>query len=434
MMKKRDYRPKIHFSPEEGWMNDPNGMVYVDGVYHFFYQKYPYDTSWGPMHWGHATSRDLIHWEHQPIALYPDELGFIFSGSAVYDTQNSSEYGTNENPPIIAIYTSHHKDGLEQQSIAYSNDKGRHFEKSYLNPVIKNPGISDFRDPKAFWNPVRRCWSLVLAAQDRVFFYASQDMKNWEKTGEFGPEGNHVKGVWECPDLFEIDGQQIMTCCPQGVDQKGYDYQNVYQCGYFPVEFDLKNKSYSFGKFQEFDKGFDIYATQTFADEAGRRILIGWMGIPDADYDNDATVAYDWIHALTMPRELEWKDGKILQHPLKEMKDLRKNAFTCELEAFTKWAPADCCFELRLDVEEAKNLELKLREDVTISWKDGLFTLSMGESGRGRKQRFAKVEELSDITIFSDTSAIEIFINNGETVLTTRVYSEHLEQSLYPER
>ena len=140
MMKKRDYRPKIHFSPEEGWMNDPNGMVYVDGVYHFFYQKYPYDTSWGPMHWGHATSRDLIHWEHQPIALYPDELGFIFSGSAVYDTQNSSEYGTNENPPIIAIYTSHHKDGLEQQSIAYSNDKGRHFEKSYLNPVIKKPG------------------------------------------------------------------------------------------------------------------------------------------------------------------------------------------------------------------------------------------------------------------------------------------------------
>lgn len=137
MMKKRDYRPKIHFSPEKGWMNDPNGMVYVDGVYHFFYQKYPYDTSWGPMHWGHATSRDLIHWEHQPIALYPDELGFIFSGSAVYDIQNSSEYGTNENPPIIAIYTSHHKDGLEQQSIAYSNDKGRHFEKSYLNPVIK---------------------------------------------------------------------------------------------------------------------------------------------------------------------------------------------------------------------------------------------------------------------------------------------------------
>lgn len=201
MMKKRDYRPKIHFSPEEGWMNDPNGMVYVDGVYHFFYQKYPYDTSWGPMHWGHATSRDLIHWEHQPIALYPDELGFIFSGSAVYDTQNSSEYGTNENPPIIAIYTSHHKDGLEQQSIAYSNDKGRHFEKSYLNPVIKNPGISDFRDPKAFWNPVRRCWSLVLAAQTPTEGYCGQATLARKLS------------------LTEVDGALTLAAAPAGLEK-----------------------------------------------------------------------------------------------------------------------------------------------------------------------------------------------------------------------
>lgn len=288
------------------------------------------------------------------------------------------------------------------------------------------------RDPKIYKKDGR--YYMIQGGRDAesygcALLFCSDDLEHW-KWYDTVRTAKPFGYMWECPDLFEIDGQQIMTCCPQGVDQKGYDYQNVYQCGYFPVEFDLKNKSYSFGKFQEFDKGFDIYATQTFADEAGRRILIGWMGIPDADYDNDATVAYDWIHALTMPRELEWKDGKILQHPLKEMKDLRKNVFTCELEAFTKWAPADCCFELRLDVEEAKNLELKLREDVTISWKDGLFTLSMGESGRGRKQRFAKVEELSDITIFSDTSAIEIFINNGETVLTTRVYSEHLEQKV----
>ena len=128
---KRDFRPNIHFTPEKNWNNDPNGLIYIDGIWHLYYQNNPNDVVWGPMHWGHAISKDLIHWEHQPIALYPDELGFIFSGSAVYDTQNSSEYGTNENPPIIAIYTSHHKDGLEQQSIAYSNDKGRHFEKSY---------------------------------------------------------------------------------------------------------------------------------------------------------------------------------------------------------------------------------------------------------------------------------------------------------------
>ena len=325
--------------------------------------------------------------------------------------------------------------GREANTVLVTTKDGIHFgsKKELLrNSDYPSDLTCHVRDPKVWKKD--DTYYMIQGARTKndvgqALIFESSDKINWHFRSRVESE-KPFGYMWECPDLFEIDGQQIMTCCPQGVDQKGYDYQNVYQCGYFPVEFDLKNKSYSFGKFQEFDKGFDIYATQTFADEAGRRILIGWMGIPDADYDNDATVAYDWIHALTMPRELEWKDGKILQHPLKEMKDLRKNAFTCELEAFTKWAPADCCFELRLDVEEAKNLELKLREDVTISWKDGLFTLSMGESGRGRKQRFAKVEELSDITIFSDTSAIEIFINNGETVLTTRVYSEHLEQKV----
>ena len=426
------FRQDYHFMAETGWINDPNGLIYFKGKYHFFYQFNPYSGFWDCMHWGHAVSEDMIHWEYLPLALAPSEVyddhlkGGCFSGSAI-----------EHDGKLFLIYTGtcNNGNGFEQaQCIAYSED-GIHFEKYEGNPVITAPeGVPTdlFRDPKVWKHD--DTYYVVCGASKNEFaqarLYKSTDMFHWEFVNVLAESRGEWGYMWECPDLFEIDGQQIMTCCPQGVDQKGYDYQNVYQCGYFPVEFDLKNKSYSFGKFQEFDKGFDIYATQTFADEAGRRILIGWMGIPDADYDNDATVAYDWIHALTMPRELEWKDGKILQHPLKEMKDLRKNAFTCELEAFTKWAPADCCFELRLDVEEAKNLELKLREDVTISWKDGLFTLSMGESGRGRKQRFAKVEELSDITIFSDTSAIEIFINNGETVLTTRVYSEHLEQKV----
>ena len=228
------------------------------------------------MHWGHATSRDLIHWEHQPIALYPDELGFIFSGSAVYDTQNSSEYGTNENPPIIAIYTSHHKDGLEQQSIAYSNDKYWHFEKSYLNPVIKNPGISDFRDPKAFWNPVRRCWSLVLAAQDRVFFYASQDMKNWEKTGEFGPEGNHVKGVWECPDLFPIEykGKNVWVLVVSMTKASEDDHCKMQ---YFLGDFDGEKFlcTYPSDEPRWLDEGFDNYAAVTFQN-AKDVLLMGW--------------------------------------------------------------------------------------------------------------------------------------------------------------
>ena len=432
-----DYREKLHLMPPVGWLNDPNGLCQLNGIYHAFFQYSPFNAEGGVKMWGHYTSKDMIDWEYQGVKLYPDQpfdCHGVYSGSAFIEDDKMYVYYTGnvklEDGDFDYINT-----GRESNTVLVVSEDGKTFgSKKELMRNVDYPSdlTCHVRDPKVWKDG--DTYYMIQGARTKedvgqALIFASKDKINWKFRSRVESE-KPFGYMWECPDLFEIDGQQIMTCCPQGVDQKGYDYQNVYQCGYFPVEFDLKNKSYSFGKFQEFDKGFDIYATQTFADEAGRRILIGWMGIPDADYDNDATVAYDWIHALTMPRELEWKDGKILQHPLKEMKDLRKNAFTCELEAFTKWAPADCCFELRFDVEEAKNLELKLREDVTISWKDGLFTLSMGESGRGRKQRFAKVEELSDITIFSDTSAIEIFINNGETVLTTRVYSEHIEQKV----
>ena len=431
-------RLKFHLMPKTGWLNDPNGLCQFNGTYHIYYQYTPFEPTGELKTWGHYTTKDFIHYEDFGPVVFPDEdidAHGVYSGSAFIEDDTIHYFYTGNLKYFDRDDYDYINSGRGSNTITFTSKDGYEFTKKELLMTTDDYPTdmsNHVRDPKIFKKNEK--YYMVLGARDvegvgMILLYESTDLKNWTYKNRITTP-QKFGYMWECPDLFEIDGQQIMTCCPQGVDQKGYDYQNVYQCGYFPVEFDLKNKSYSFGKFQEFDKGFDIYATQTFADEAGRRILIGWMGIPDADYDNDATVAYDWIHALTMPRELEWKDGKILQHPLKEMKDLRKNAFTCELEAFTKWAPADCCFELRLDVEEAKNLELKLREDVTISWKDGLFTLSMGESGRGRKQRFAKVEELSDITIFSDTSAIEIFINNGETVLTTRVYSEHLEQKV----
>ncbi|MBL7774922.1 MAG: glycoside hydrolase family 32 protein, partial [Saprospiraceae bacterium] len=170
------HRPQFHFSPEKMWMNDPNGMVYYDGEYHLFYQYYPGATVWGPMHWGHAVSRDLVHWEHLPIALYPDSLGYIFSGSAVVDWNNSSGFGKDGKPPLVAIFT-HHNMAAEKagridyqyQSIAYSNDGGRSWTKYTGNPVIPNPGnIRDFRDPKVIWDAASRQWVLVLAAGNHV--------------------------------------------------------------------------------------------------------------------------------------------------------------------------------------------------------------------------------------------------------------------------
>ncbi len=215
-----DRKYRYHFTPPKGWTNDPNGLVYIDGVYHMFYQHYPHDVVWGPMHWGHAVSTDLLHWEHKPIAIFPTEEEYIFSGSCVYDKDNVSGLGTKEYPPLVAFYTSHNPvTGEEQQSIAYSTDFET-FIKYEGNPVIENrkymegdvtqenPAFKkDFRDPKVFPNPVSGGFSMVLAAGHQLEFYHSADLLSWEKTGEFAPKEGFVE-ICECPDCFPMETEE----------------------------------------------------------------------------------------------------------------------------------------------------------------------------------------------------------------------------------
>jgi fructan beta-fructosidase len=203
------HRPYIHFTPPAKWMNDPNGMVLYKNTYHLFYQYYPDSTVWGPMHWAHATSSDLVHWQHQPIALYPDSLGYIFSGSAVADINNTSGFGASGQIPLVAIFTHHDTVGeklgrsdYQYQSIAYSLDEGKSWTKYAGNPVLKNPGIRDFRDPKVSWYDAGKKWIMTLATLDRITFYSSPDLKNWQRESEFGKQAGAHGGVWECPDLF----------------------------------------------------------------------------------------------------------------------------------------------------------------------------------------------------------------------------------------
>jgi fructan beta-fructosidase len=208
------HRPQVHFTPPAHWMNDPNGMVYHHGTWHLFYQYYPHGTTWGPMHWGHATSRNLVHWQHRPIALYPDSLGYIFSGSAVVDSLNTTGFGQNGKAPLVAIFTHHGeknnpamRNDREVQSIAYSLDDGNTWIKYRGNPVLPNPGISDFRDPKVLWHAATRQWIMTLAVKDRVMFYGSPNLKEWMKLSEFGATMGAHGGVWECPDLFPLEYQ-----------------------------------------------------------------------------------------------------------------------------------------------------------------------------------------------------------------------------------
>ena len=206
------HRPQFHFTPEANWMNDPNGMVFYEGEYHLFYQYYPEGNTWGPMHWGHAVSEDLMHWEHLPIALYPDEHGLIFSGSAVVDWKNTSGFGEGDKPPLVAIFSYHDmakeqaglEDDFQTQGIAYSNDKGRTWTKYEGNPVIDNPGIRDFRDPKVIWYEDTKSWIMVVAALDHLMIYGSKDLKSWSVLSKFGKNIGSHDGVWECPDLFPL--------------------------------------------------------------------------------------------------------------------------------------------------------------------------------------------------------------------------------------
>ena len=278
----RDFRPEIHFTPATGWINDPNGLVYENGNYHLFAQYYP-EPTWGPMHWCHAVSKDLLHWQHLPVALYPDENGTIFSGSAVYDKENTSGFGTKENPPIVAMYTSNAD--VQQQSIAYSTDYVN-FKKYEGNPVIPNAEEIDFRDPKVIPSP-KGGWSMVLAAGDRVEFYASENLKEWRKTGEFGPEGNHSPGVWECPDLFPltIGGEEKwILIVSMGRNHQNHGARTQYFIGQFDGETFTCDTPWDDAEF--IDQSFDNYAGVAF-DNAQDRIMIAW--------------GTSWIYARHLP-------------------------------------------------------------------------------------------------------------------------------------
>lgn len=282
-------RPHFHFTPQKGWMNDPNGMVYMDGEYHLFYQHYPDDIVWGPMHWGHAVSKDLLHWEHKKIALYPDELGYIFSGSCIYDKENCSGLGAKETPPLLAFFTHHDpKSGRQQQSIAYSLDK-EHFIKYEGNPVIANIEKKDFRDPKVFENPVKGGFTMAVAAGEVIEFYHSTDLLNWKWTGSFQPgaDGNGYSGICECPDCFPMETEEgtkwvlIISMClmeeavAKNVAEGGCANAHVMQ--YYVGEFngDTFMDTTCAGEPLLFEFGTDNYAAVTFA-QCSESIMLGW--------------------------------------------------------------------------------------------------------------------------------------------------------------
>lgn len=457
------YRPNFHFTPQKNWMNDPNGMFFHNGYYHLYFQYHPGGNTWGPMHWGHAISKDMITWQEQPVALYPDTLGYIFSGSAVVDHHNTSGFGKDGKTPVVAIFTNHDpqkasdkKTDVETQGIAYSLDEGLTWTKYAENPVIENPGIRDFRDPKVRWDDQRKRWLMVLAAQNKTMFYVSGDLKKWEFLSDFGADKGSHAGVWECPDFFPIrvEGTSqtkwvLLVSINPGAPNGGSGTQ------YFVGDFDGTHFTPDAGFDRHLsekhdywlDFGRDNYAGVTWSDipgSDGRRLFIGWMS--NWDYANQVPTE-TWRSASTIARELklhENADSYVLSSvPVKELNNyleqkLKKEKITItENTELTNSKSVDLTrTHISFGIGDSKNKGFVF----TLSNASG-DTLRFGYDGTAndfhinRKQsghhnfsdRFAdristaprssKAGSLTG-TILLDKTSVELFYDNGRTVMT----------------
>ena len=478
------YRPSYHFTPLYGWMNDPNGMVYKDGEYHLYFQYNPYGSKWGNMHWGHAVSRDLIHWEHLDPAIARDAVGHIFSGSSVVDKKNTAGFGKDA---IIAIYTNNSVNHDEVQCIAYSNDNGRTFTKYEGNPVLTPfDGLKDFRDPKVFWYEKDKCWFMIVSADKETRFYKSKNLKKWDYVSAFGKGLGQQPCQYECPDFFQLpvngDEKNMKWVMTMNINPGCWFGGSATE--YFVGDFDGKNFTCpDANEVKWLDWGKDHYATVTFSNTGSRVLAITWMS--NWQYAN-LTPFKQNRGANGLPRELKLyeKNGKyyISEDVAPEALALRKStkelgSQTVEGEKAFAGATSgmEGAFEIETDVTADANgiagIELynnkRERTLIYIDMKEGKVVMDRTESGLtdfGKqsvphdielawdKQRAAEGKQPARIEnsinykndfalatwaplslcqdgkktfhldIFADKSSIELFVDGGRIAMTNLVF------------
>ncbi|NUU76673.1 glycoside hydrolase family 32 protein [Paenibacillus xylanilyticus] len=434
------WRQSYHIQPITGLLNDPNGFSFYQGHYHLFYQWFPLGTEHGMKYWYHVRSTDLVNWEMMGIGIPP---GDPFDSHGAY-----SGSGIVKNGKLHLLYTGNTRDEAwvrhPYQCLAIMDESGSVVKAE--QPVISSvpPGYTEhFRDPKVWQDgDIYYC---VIGAQRTdetgcTVLYRSSDLTAWEFLGEIQTHLSHFGYMWECPDYIEMDGKGILLFSPQGIESDGDLYNNIFQSGYLIGEpLNLQTGEFQHGEFQELDRGFDFYAPQTMAAPDGRRILVGWLGLPEVEYPTDAS---GWAHCLTIPRQLSLRDGKLIQQPVAEMAKLRQQAqgscyqTTLENSSETIAAFDGIAYELECEISHfnAERFGIEFRtgaEEKTVLKYDRLqqkLILDRSLSGAPMKGVNGTVRQCKlngdviKLQLFVDTSSVEIFVNDGEEVFTSRIF------------
>lgn len=442
------YRPSYHHTPAYGWMNDPNGMFYKDGVYHLYFQYNPYGSMWGNMHWGHSTSTDMVNWKNEGVAIAPDAIGTIFSGSCVVDHNNTSGFGEGA---VVAFYTSAKQTpwgDCQTQSMAYSLDNGKTFIKYENNPILTS-SEKDFRDPKVFWYAPKEHWVMMLAVGQHMEIYSSKNLKDWTKESEFGEGHGCHGGVWECPDLVELpvegtkEKKWVLIC---NINPGGPFGGSATQ--YFVGDFDGSTFTNNYPEETKWmDYGKDHYATVTWNNAPdGRCIAIGWMS--NWQYANNVpTLQYRSANTIARDLSLFKQDGSIFlkSEPCKEMLEARKDGRqiktvnVAKAETISLSPQSDNgAYEVELSINPGKSKEVSFvlsngkGEKVLMTYDVVKKTFAIDRTKSGEvsfSNDFPAVTEITlskskelKLRLFVDKSSIEAFVDNGKFVMTNCVF------------
>ncbi len=430
---KQRWRPAFHIAPPVGWLNDPNGLCQYHGVYHAFYQYSPFDEKGGLKFWAHCTSRDLLHWKLEDVPLSPDQpydCHGVYSGSAVIEEDHMYLYYTG-NVKEMGNYD-YINQGRQSNTVRVTSRDGFRFEKKELlltNEDYPMDLTCHVRDPKV-WKKNGR-WYMVQGARTKedqgvVLLFTSGDGVKWFCTHRL-KSPKPFGFMWECPDLYELDGYTVLSISPQGVEADGLHWNNVYQSVTTFLDGDFRTASVN-DTFRELDGGFDFYAPQTFETEDDRRIEIAWMGMADVDdFYTNPTTEDGWQHVLTLPRELSVKDGILCQNPIREL-----DSYWTKEEAFQKEFAGSLsqAFEIELpDLDTLEeNVKITLAEHLWLTYdkEEQIFRMEFQDSrlGSGRTMRGREIAKLTDMRVIVDASCVEVFLNGGKDVFSTRFYPD----------